>query len=163
PEEASVRQTLSALIILYTCAVPLFSQDTPPRGPKPDRVVITPRVAEAEAGQQMTFTAAGYDEANTKLDAKASAWVVTPFDLGYPDANANVTFVAPGEVRVGAFVNGKPGFLPVMVKPQPVAKIQIKAPSLPIPSGTGVALSATTLMTNGDPRTDIQVKWSSSN
>src|SRR5215510_656292 len=146
------------------CAVSAFSQETPPpTGPKPDRVVITPRVAEAEAGQQMTFTAAGYDEANSKLDAKASAWFVTPFDLGYADDNGNITFVAPGEVRIGALVNGKTGFLTIMVRPQPVAKIQIKAPASAIPSGTGVALSAATIMTNGDPRTDIQVKWSSSN
>jgi len=158
-----VRRPLCALIVLCTCTLVLFSQEKPPTGPKPDRVLITPRVAEAEAGQQMTFTAIGYDEANAKLDAKATAWFVTPFDLGYADDNGNITFVAPGEVRVGALVNGKSGFLTVVVKPQPVAKIQIKAPSSPIPSGTGVVLNAATIMVNGDPRSDIQVKWSTSN
>ena len=76
-----MRRPLCALIVLCACTLALFSQEQPPTGPKPDRVLITPRVAEAEAGQQMTFTATGYDEANSKLDAKASAWFVTPFDL----------------------------------------------------------------------------------
>ncbi|PYS04792.1 MAG: hypothetical protein DMG12_09245, partial [Acidobacteria bacterium] len=116
-----------------------------------------------EAGQQLKFSAIGYDEAGNKLDATPSAWYATPFDLAYADEQGAVTFVQPGEVRIGALINGRSGFVSISVKPQAVARIEIKAPSTPIPVGTGVPLSVVTRMANGDPRTDVQVMWSSSN
>ncbi len=141
----------------------LLGQDEKPVGPKPARVEVTPRVAEAQVGQQMTFSAAGFDEAGTKMDGKPSAWFATPFDLAYADDSGNVTFVQPGEVRVGALINGKQGFIMLIVKPQAVARIELKAPVSSIPAGTGIPLSVVTRMTNGDPRTDVTVTWSSSN
>lgn len=139
------------------------AQENKPMGPKPARVEITPRVAETEMGQRLTFSAFGYDEPGNKLDAKATAWFVAPFDLGYADDSGNVTFSGPGEVRVGAIINGKSGFITVTVKPQAVARIEVKAPSAPIPVGTGITLNATAKMANGDPRTDVQVQWTSLN
>src|SRR5207248_357860 len=106
---------------------------------------------------------AGYDESGNKIDAEPSAWFASPSDLAYNDDQGVVTFVLPGEVRVGALINGKTGFVTITVKPQPVARIEIKALQLPIPVGAGVPLSAVTRMANGDPRTDVQVKWSSLN
>jgi len=141
--------------------IPFTQAQDKPAGPKPDRVIVTPRLTETEVGQQLTFTATGYDEANNKLEAKPSAWFATPFDLAYADDNGNVTFTGPGEVRVGAIIDGKPGSLILTVKPQAVARINITAPTVPIPTGTGVALSAITLTPNGNPRSDVQVKWTS--
>jgi hypothetical protein len=86
---------------------PVRAQEDKPTGPKPARVEVTPHVTEAEAGQQITFSAAGYDEAGNKLDAKPSAWFAAPFDLAFADDQGLVTFVLPGEVSVGAIINGK--------------------------------------------------------
>src|SRR5262245_56687841 len=144
-------------------ALPANAQENKPAGPKPDRVVITPRTTETEVGQRLTFVATGFDEANNKIDGKASAWFVAPFDAGYADEEGNVTFTQPGEARVGAMVNGKTGFLPVTIKPQAVARIDLRPITAPLPVGTGVTLSATTKMSNGDPRTDVAVKWTSQN
>jgi len=149
--------------IILTCWVVPFVAQEKPAGPKPARVEITPHTTETEAGKQLTFSATGYDEGGDRIDAKPSAWFATPFDVAYEDENGNVTFVLPGDARIGAMINGKAGFLTVTVKPQPVARVEILSPSVPIPVGTGVLLSATTKMTNGDPRTDVRVNWSSSN
>jgi plastocyanin len=139
------------------------AQDNKPTGPKPDRVTITPRVTEVQVGQQMTFSAVGYDEAGNPIDAKPSAWFAAPFDLAYADEQGAVMFVQPGEARVGALINGKQGFLLITVKPPAVGRIDIQAPAAPVPVGTGFPLSAVTRMPNGDPRTDVPVTWSSSN
>jgi hypothetical protein len=143
------------------CKLPVTGQEAKPAGPKPARVAVTPRVVEAEVGQQLQFSAAGYDEAENKLDAKPSAWFATPFDLAYADENGNVTFTGPGEVKVGAIVNGKSGLIVVKVKPQAVAGIEIAGPGVSIPVGLSLALNAVTRTSNGDPRTDISVQWTS--
>src|SRR5262249_18494605 len=139
------------------------AQDAEPTGPKPARVEVTPRMTEVEAGQQVSFSAAGYDEAGNKIDAKPTTWFASPFDVAYSDDQGVVTFVLPGEVRVGAIINGKAGFLLVTVKPQPVARIDLQSPAAPIPIGAGIPLHFVTRMANGDPRTDVQVTWSSLN
>jgi hypothetical protein len=141
----------------------LWGQDNKPADPKPARVEVTPRVAEAQVGQQLMFSAAGYDDAGTRIDAKPSAWFATPFDVAFADDSGNVTFVQPGEVRVGALINGKQGFITLTVKPAVVGRIEIKPPAAPIPVGTGIPLAVVTRMANGDPRTDVQVTWTSSN
>ena len=105
------------LIVLGICWFsPLRAQDEKPAGPKPARVEITPRVTETQAGQQLTFSATGYDEAGNKMDAKPSAWFAAPFDVAYSDDQGVVTFVQSGEARVGALINGKSGTLIVTVK-----------------------------------------------
>src|SRR5262249_24312819 len=108
------------------CVLSVHAQENRPAGRKPTRVEITPRVTEAQSGQQLTFAAIGYDDAGNKLDAKPSAWFATPFDLAYSSDQGVVTFVLPGEVRVGAIINGKQGFIIISVKPSPVARIEIK-------------------------------------
>src|SRR5438093_508556 len=143
--------------------VPANAQDEKPSAPKPARVEITPRVTEAQVGQQLTFSATGYDEAGNTMDVKPSAWFAAPFDAGYSDDQGHVTFVQPGEVRVGALINGKSGTLTVNVKPSAVGRIDLRGPSTPIPTGSSLALNAIARMPNGDPRTDVRVIWSSLN
>jgi hypothetical protein len=153
--------------VLFPSAVVLFwsflvtAQGDKPMGPKPARVVVTAPVPEAEVGQQLLFSAVGYDEADNRLDAKPSAWFASPFDLAYADESGNLTFTGPGEVKVGAIINGKSGTITLRVRPQAVARIEITGPRAPISVGMGLTLSAVTRMSNGDPRTDVQVQWTS--
>jgi hypothetical protein len=118
-------------------------------------------VPEAEVGQRLLFSAVGYDEADNTLDAKPTAWFASPFDLAYADESGNVTFTGPGEVKVGALINGKSGSITLRVRPQAVARIEITGPGVPVPVGMGLTLSAVTKMSTGDPRTDVQVQWTS--
>ena len=157
---------LAAFLVAALIVVPVHGQeskppDTKPTGPKPARVEITPRTVETTAGQQLAFAATGYDEAGNKMDASPSAWFATPFDLAYADDKGNVTFTGAGEVRVGAIVNGKSGFTTITVRPQPVARVTVAKPRAALAVGTGLTLHAQAEMANGDPRTDLQIQWTS--
>jgi hypothetical protein len=152
--------SLAVPITLFVSSA--FAQDKP-GGAKPERVQITPRVTEAQVGQQLTFSAVGYDAAGNPIDGKPSAWFATPFDLAYADEQGVVTFTQPGEVRVGALINGKTGILSLTIKPPAVGRIDLQAPASPVAVGTGILLTAVTRMSNGDPRSDVQVNWTSLN
>ena len=52
-------------------------------------------------------------------DTKPSTWVAAPFDSAVADETGTVTFYHPGEIRVGAIIDGKPGFAIVTVKRVP--------------------------------------------
>ena len=159
----SVVVRLAVLLVAAVLAGPAYGQEKPqeakPTGPKPSRVEITPRTVEAVAGQQLTFSAAGYDEVGNKMDAQPSAWFAAPFDLAFADDKGMVTFTGSGDVRVGAIINGKSGFITVAVRPQAVARVTITKPRAALAVGTGLTLQAQAEMANGDPRTDQQVKW----
>ena len=154
---------LAVLLVIAALVGPVHGQEKPqeakPSGPKPSRVEITPRTVETVAGQQLSFSAAGYDDAGNKMDAQPSAWFATPFDLGFADDKGTVTFTGSGDVRVGAIINGKTGFITVTVRPQALARVTITKPRAALALGTGLTLQAHAEMANGDPRTDQQVRW----
>jgi len=154
---------LAVLLVIAVLVSPVYGQEKPqeakPTGPKPSRVEITPRTVETVAGQQLSFSAAGYDDAGNKMDAQPSAWFAAPFDLGFADDKGTVTFTGSGDVRVGAIINGKTGFITVTVRPQAVARVTITKPRAALALGTGLTLQAHAEMANGDPRTDQQVRW----
>ena len=154
---------LAVLLVIAVLVSPVYGQEKPqeakPTGPKPSRVEITPRTVETVAGQQLSFSAAGYDDAGNKMDAQPSAWFAAPFDLGFADDTGTVTFTGSGDVRVGAIINGKTGFITVTVRPQAVARVTITKPRAALALGTGLTLQAHAEMANGDPRTDQQVRW----
>ena len=154
---------LAVLLVIAVLVGPVHGQEKPqeakPSGPKPNRVEITPRTVETVAGQQLSFSAAGYDDAGNKMDAQPSAWFAAPFDLGFADDKGTVTFTGSGDVRVGAIINGKTGFITVTVRPQAVARVTITKPRAALALGTGLTLQAHAEMANGDPRTDQQVRW----
>src|SRR5215467_10079692 len=139
-----MRRVYLLLLVATFSISPIGAQDEQPAGPKPARVEITPRVTEAQVGQQLTFAATGYDEAGNKMDVKPSAWFAAPFDVAYSDDQGVVTFVQSGEARVGALINGKSGTWTVNVKPEAIGRVEIEAPSAPIPTGTSIALTAVT-------------------
>jgi hypothetical protein len=79
-------------------------QDNQPAGPKPARVEITPRTVEMTAGQQLTFSAIGCDEAGNRMEANPTAWFATPFD--YVDGHhVYLTDNATGSLRVIHFAD----------------------------------------------------------
>jgi hypothetical protein len=142
-------------------SVPTLARDDPTKtaGPRPDRVQVSPQTADAEVGQTVAFKAEAFDAAGTRLDAKPSAWFATPFDVGAADPNGVVTLFAPGELRVGAIINGKPGFARVRIKPQTVVRLEIDAPAAPVVVGGGVALEASGYSASGVPRRDAAIAW----
>ena len=126
-------------------------------------VEISPATKEAEVGQQLKLTAVGKDEAGKPLDIKPAAWVAAPFDLASADESGTVTFYNPGEVMVGVFIGGKAEFIKIKVKPAPVARIEIEPTNGPLAVGGATKLKATARTSNGDPRVDVALQWTSDN
>jgi hypothetical protein len=114
------------LILALLLSPRLAAQDPQaPAGPRPARVEITPARIEAEVGESVRFTAAGFDDQGQRMDLPPTAWFGSPFDVAAADENGTATFFLPGEARIGAMVGGRPGFASVTVRPQRVARIDI--------------------------------------
>jgi hypothetical protein len=156
-----MRTALTFLGVLTISCAAAAQEAKAPSGPRPARVEVTPARAEAEVGQTLKFSAAGFDDEGKRLDLKPTAWFATPFDSAAADESGSATFFLPGEIRVGAVVGGKPGFATVIVKPPSVASIDIEPVTAPIAVGAGVKLAAVPRTSNGDPRADADVEWTS--
>src|SRR5688572_27599719 len=126
-------------------------------------VEITPGNIDVEVGQKLKFTAVGKDAQGKVVDQKVLAWFTGPFDLAGADETGTITFFEPGAVKIGAVVGGQTGYVMVNVKPAPVTRIAIDSPDTPIFAGSTTMLQATAQTKNGDPRTEVQITWSSSN
>jgi uncharacterized protein YjdB len=148
---------LAALLAAPQCA---FAWQAPARVSK---IEITPATAEAEVGQHLKLTAVGKDESGSALDLKPAAWFAAPFDVASADQDGTVTFFNPGEARVGVVIGGKVEFARIKIKPAPVTSVTIEKPAAQIVAGGSVKLDATARTSNGNPRTDVPVAWTSDN
>jgi hypothetical protein len=151
---------IAIVITLSLCAARLAAQAPEPSA-KASKVDVTPARAEAEVGQTLKFAAAAFDGDGKPLETKPSAWFAAPFDSAAADENGAVTFYQPGQVRVGALVDGKPGFAVVTVKPVAPARMSISELTGPIATGGGVRLAPTVLARDGTPLEGANVTWSS--
>jgi hypothetical protein len=149
-------------IVLTAAALasPAFAQETPP-GPKPDRVQVSPATTDAEVGQTLRFSAVGFDAEGRQMEAKPTAWFAAPFDVGAADETGLVTVYAPGDLRVGAIVNGKTGWATVTIGPQRVARVDVAPLPGPLVTGASVRLQAATFTATGIPRHDVPIAWQS--
>jgi hypothetical protein len=132
-----------------------------PTGPKVGTVEISPATSEAEVGQKKSFTVTAKDEVGKPFEIKSPYWVALPPDSAFADESGTVTFFQPGEIKVVAVVGGKPAFAKVNVKPARLARIEIDPVSRPVMAGATIKLNATPRISNGDPRNDVAVAWTS--
>lgn len=149
----------ASLVAMAVSMAPNSSAQEPIAG---KLVELTPATADISVGQKVKFTAAVKDASGKKTEAPASAWFAAPFDLAGVDASGNVSFFSPGEVLVGAIVNGKTVLTRVMVKAGPVTRIDIEPVKTPLVVGATTKLSATARSSEGNPRSDVSVNWTSS-
>jgi hypothetical protein len=156
-----MRPILIVLVVGVLLGDVTTAQSPAPATVAPQRVDITPPTADAQVGQTLTFGAVGIDPSGKPMDATPTAWFAAPFDSAAADLQGNVTFFAPGQIRVGAIVNGKSGFAVVTVKPQAPASIQIETPASPVIVGGGINLHATALTASGNPLADVAFTWRS--
>jgi hypothetical protein len=126
-------------------------------------IEIKSPAVEAEVGKPLKFTAIAKDEAGKTVNEKASAWFAAPFDLANAAEDGTVSFFQPGEVLVGAIVGGKPGFTKIMVRTTPITRVDIDPVKHPLVVGGRYKLNATPRASNGDPRSDGTVTWTSDN
>src|SRR5262249_11080106 len=126
-------------------------------------VEVTPARVEGQVGQQIRFTAVAKDAEGKPVDVKQVLWFAGPFDLAAVDDSGNVTLYGPGEVEVGAMIKSTIARAKIIVKPQPVASLEIAPITGPLAVGGTMQLSPAARVANGNPRQDVTYSWSSSN
>lgn len=142
-------------------ALPLRQQATS----EPARIVsvlVEPADITAEIGQDLHFTAIGVDANGKKVEAPVTMWFAAPWDLGSADANGTVRPQAPGLLRVGAKIGDKIGYARITVQPLKISQLDIQPLPAPLVVGGHAQLLATPRNTQGDPRENLPIKWTSS-
>jgi hypothetical protein len=123
---------------------------------------LTPATTDISVGQKVKFSAVVKDASGNKTNAPATAWFAAPFDLAGVDDSGTVSFFSPGDVLVGAIVDGKTVLTHVMVKPGPVTRIDLAPVKAPLVVGATAKLAAMARSSEGNPRSDAKINWSSS-
>ena len=157
-------RTLRSLLAVLCVALTLAMATTFASAQQTSAIVaeLTPATSDISVGQKVKFTAVIKDASGNKTNAPASAWFAAPFDLAGVDESGTVSFFSPGEVLVGAIVGGKPVLTRVMVKPGPVTRIDIEPVKTPLVVGATTKLSAIARSSEGNPRSDVSINWTSS-
>ena len=152
---------VALLVAMATAAISTAQEQTSP--PTSTKVAeLTPATSDISVSQKVKFTAVVKDASGNKTNAPASAWFAAPFDLAGVDESGTVSFFSPGEVLVGAIVGGKTVLTRVMVKPGPVTRIDIEPVKAPLVVGATTKLSAIARSSEGNPRSDVSINWTSS-
>ena len=144
-----------ALLVTMATAISTAQESASPRAE------LTPANVDISVGQKVQFTAFVKDPSGNKTKAPASAWFAAPFDLAAVDETGTVSFFSPGDVLVGAIVNGRTVLTHVMVKPGPVTRVDLDPVKAPLVVGATTKLSATARSSEGNPRSDVAFSWSS--
>jgi len=124
-------------------------------------VEVTPAEATAEVGGKVQFKAVGKDRNGNALPDAVKFWYAAPMDTAGADLSGLVSVFLPGEVIVGATIGGKVGYARITVGKPHIAKIDLAAPDGEFSAGDIAQLKATPRNSNGDPRTDIALGWTS--
>ncbi|HEU4388294.1 MAG TPA: Ig-like domain-containing protein [Blastocatellia bacterium] len=148
----------AAPIFLAVAFVPCRAQN-----PTVTRVEINPPAVAAEIGQQLKFTAVALDASGKALELKPMMWFAAPFDLASADQTGTVSIFGPGEVRVGVVIGGKVGYAKITVKAAKLARLVTSPAQSTVMVGSVVRLVVSAYASNGDPRTDAAVSWTSRN
>ncbi|MEP6820407.1 MAG: Ig-like domain-containing protein [bacterium] len=144
-----------AVLVATTTAISTAQEPTAPMAE------LAPATADISVGQKVKFTAVVKDASGNKHNAPASAWFAAPFDLAGVDETGTVSFFSPGDVLVGAIVNGRTVLTHVMVKPGPVTRIDVEPVKAPLVVGATAKLSAIARGSEGNPRSDVALSWTS--
>jgi plastocyanin len=152
--------TVFSLALAVLMAVNVAAQSN---GSSTASLVLAPETAEIAVGQKVKFNVTAKDASGHAVKKTPSTWFAAPFDLAGVDDSGNVSFFAPGEVLVGAIVDGKTATTTVNVKAGPVARVDIQPVTSPIFVGAAIKLAAVARGSEGNPRNDAALSWTSSN
>jgi hypothetical protein len=159
-------QTLRAFLAVLCLIFLVMMAPTISNAQAPAAIVsaeLTPATADISVGQKVKFSAVVTDAQGQRTRAQATAWFAAPFDQAGVDESGTVSFFSPGDVLVGAIVNGKTVLTHVMVKPGPVTRVDIAAVKAPLVVGATTKLSAVARGAEGNPRSDSAINWTSNN
>jgi plastocyanin len=162
PRSFVVVSSLAALIAATAAISSAQDPAAKTQAPVVATIEVTPASTDISPGQKVKFTAIAKDAAGKVITTPPTTWFAAPFDLAAVDESGTVSFFNPGEVLIGAIVGGKPHFTKVMVKTGPVTQVEIAPAQASLVVGATSKLTAIARNSEGNPRNDISVKWSSS-
>jgi hypothetical protein len=136
-------------------------QEPPSTSVAPASVEISPATIDAHVGEKIKFSAVAKDAAGNLIDEKPSVWFAAPFDVAGADESGEVSFHAPGVVTVGAVIAGKTGYATVNVANSKIASVEIEPLASAIVAGSAAKLTVIARTSNGEPRSDATIKWTS--
>ena len=149
------------LLTIFSIAVAAQGDGTKPSAV--ETIEVRSTAAEAEVGKPLKFTAVAKDKAGNTLNEKPTTWFAAPFDLAHASEDGTVNFYQPGEVLVGTIVGGKPGFAKITVKKTPITRVDIEPLKRSLVVGGRAKMYGIGRSSNGDPRTDAVIAWTSDN
>src|SRR5437762_815290 len=146
--------------------IPVLATNAPAQQPSTTSAVatveVTASVKEAEVGQQVKLTVVAKDASGNLVKEEPSTYFAGPFDIAATDDNGNVKLFGAGRVTAGAvFANNKAGVTTFNVKPATIKTVEINGIKSPISVGSTAQLEATTRIFSGDPRTGVNIDWTS--
>src|SRR3989442_5086213 len=151
---------IAAIFVLSTIA--LTQQPTPTAGVA--TVEGSASVKEAEVGQQVKLTVVAKDASGNVVKEEPATYFAGPFGIAAADDNGNVKLFGAGRVTAGAvFANNKAGVTTFNVKPATIKTVEINGIKSPISVGSTAQLEATTRIFSGDPRTGVDINWTTDN
>jgi len=161
------RAVVMTVAVVALSLLPAWPQDASSKAQEaatsvaPAVVEITPKAIDVQVGQKVKFSAAAKDASGNPIDAKPSVWFAAPFDLAGADDSGEVIFHAPGVVTVGAVIAGKTGYATVNVANSKIVTLEIDPLPHAIVTGSATKLNATARTSNGNPRNDAKIEWTS--
>ena len=152
--------SIAAIFIL------VLATNAPAQQPNPTSAVatveVTASVKEAEVGQQVKLTVVAKDASGNVVKEEPATYFAGPFDIAAADDSGNVKLFGAGRVTAGAvFANNKAGVTTFNVKPATIKTVEINGIKSPISVGSTAQLEATTRIFSGDPRTGVNINWTS--
>ena len=152
--------SIAAIFIL------VLATNAPAQQPNPTSAVatveVTASVKEAEVGQQVKLTVVAKDASGNVVKEEPATYFAGPFDIAAADDSGNVKLFGAGRVTAGAvFANNKAGVTTFNVKPATIKTVEINGIKSPISVGSTAQLEATTRIFSGDPRTGVNIDWTS--
>ena len=126
-------------------------------------VAVTPPAVTIPQGQTVQLTATPQDASGNALGGRVITWASGNRAVATVSGSGLVTAVAPGAATITATSEGQSGTASVTVASVPVAAVAVTPPTVTIPQGQTVQLTATPQDASGNALGGRVITWASGN
>ncbi len=156
--------TLSALFFAGCVGTDLINES--PVEPEDGYIVINAGKQAIQINETISLTAVTYDASDNPVTGVDVTWASSNSNVISIDATGNITGISIGQVTITAsadgFTNGTT-MISAFVDPNTIASIEVTPVQAELDVGNTVLLIAVARNGNGDPISNTEFEWSSSN
>lgn len=150
------RAFASFLVLSLAAAVSGFAQDASPVS----RIEITPASIDVAIGDTARLSAVAYDAAGSRVETPIQ-WL-TSYEVGRIDSTGAFVGLAIGERVIIANAGGASATVPVTVRPQPPARVELRLAATSVPATSWLPLEAHAFDAADRRAFTAAVQWTSS-